>query len=140
MKITPKDCFIKTDTTFKKDPFRSISSHFFGDYSYIFHKNQVQKVILKCLTCLNLIWIKGYNIKHAKGNFRFFCNFEKKGRKFKTQKWPFYDPFGNFFANYTEIFQKTEIQTVILRCLVDVNLNWIKSQGIILVQIIFFHA
>ena len=39
-----------------------------------------------------------------------------------------------------KIFQKTEIQTVILRCLVGLKLNWIKSYGIILVQIKKFHA
>ena len=35
--------------------------------------------------------------------------------------------YGHFFANYIDIFHKTEIQTVILRCLVCKNLNWIKS-------------
>ena len=44
----------------------------------------------------------------------------------------------HFFAIYINIFHKTEIQTVILRCLVSLNLNWIKSYGIILVKIIFF--
>ena len=46
--------------------------------------------------------------------------------------WPF---FGHFFGNYISIFHKTEIQTVILRCLKSQNLNWIKNY-----DIIFFHA
>ena len=45
---------------------------------------------------------------------------------------------GHFSANYTNIFHKTEVQTVILRCLVYLCLNWIKSQDIILVKNIFF--
>ena len=47
---------------------------------------------------------------------------------------------GNFFTNCIKIFQKTEIQTVILRCLVGLNLNWIKSYDMILVGINFLHA
>ena len=35
--------------------------------------------------------------------------------------------YGHFFANYMFIFHKTEIQTVILRCLMSLNLNWYKS-------------
>ena len=47
---------------------------------------------------------------------------------------------GHFFANYISIFHKTEIQTVILRCLVCLNLNWIKSYDIIIGWNKFFHA
>ena len=57
-----------------------------------------------------------------------------------TQNWPFITLSGYFFANYMIIFQKTEIQTVILRCLEGLKINWFKSYGIILVQIFFFHA
>ena len=32
-----------------------------------------------------------------------------------------------FFANYMFVFYKTEIQTIILRCLISLNLNWYKS-------------
>ena len=38
--------------------------------------------------------------------------------------------FGHFFANYMVIFHKTEVQTVILRHLTSLNVNWIKSYGI----------
>ena len=34
---------------------------------------------------------------------------------------------GQFFAYYMIIFHKTEVQTVILRCLVSVNHNWYKT-------------
>ena len=47
---------------------------------------------------------------------------------------------GLFFVNYMNIFHKTEVQTVILRCLVSLNLNWIKSYNIILVKKNFFNA
>ena len=35
--------------------------------------------------------------------------------------------FGHCFANCMFIFHKTEVQTVILRCLMSLNLNWYKS-------------
>ena len=47
---------------------------------------------------------------------------------------------GNFFATYINISHKTEIQRVILRCLVCKNLNWIKSYNIILIKSCIFHA
>ena len=55
-------------------------------------------------------------------------------------KWPFFDCFCHFFANFMNIFDETEVQTIILRCLVSLNLNWIKSYCIILVKKIFFDA
>ena len=42
---------------------------------------------------------------------------------------PFYNHIWPFFANHMGIFHKTEIQTVILRCLMSLNLNWYKSYG-----------
>ena len=48
--------------------------------------------------------------------------------------------FGHFFANYMKFFHKTEVQTVILRCLICLHLNWIKSYDIIGIKIFFFHA
>ena len=55
-----------------------------------------------------------------------------------THRWPFFDCFGHFFAIFMIIFHETEVQKVILRCLVSLNLNWIKSYYIILVKIFFF--
>merc|ERR1712008_127863 len=48
--------------------------------------------------------------------------------KFESDRWPFYNRFWPlFFANYMNIFHKTEIQTVILRCSTSLKLNWYKS-------------
>ena len=44
------------------------------------------------------------------------------------------------FANYMNIFHKAEIQTVILRCIVFLYHNWIKSNDIISVNYYFFHS
>ena len=44
------------------------------------------------------------------------------------------------FANYMKIFHKAEIQTVILRCIVFLNPNWIKSNDLISVNYYFFHS
>ena len=54
-----------------------------------------------------------------------------------THKWPVLTVFGQFFANFMNIFHKTEVKTVILRCLVSLNLNWIKSYYTMLVKKIF---
>ena len=37
---------------------------------------------------------------------------------------------GHFFAVFILIFHKTEVHTVILRCLTGLNLNWCKSYGL----------
>ena len=65
-----------------------------------------------------------------------FC--KKKSWKFKTHRWPFFDCLGSFCAIFMNIFHKNEVQMVILRCLVSLNLNWIKSYYIILVKKDFF--
>ena len=53
-------------------------------------------------------------------------------------RWPFFDCFGHLFANFMNIFHETEVQTVILRCLVSLDLNWIKSYCLIIVKKKFF--
>ena len=52
--------------------FMTISGHFFANYMKIFHKTEIQTVILRCFGCLNLNWIKRCNIKLVKNNF-FSC-------------------------------------------------------------------
>ena len=80
-------------------------------------------------------------MKCKKKNFSFFCNFvKKKPGNLWLKDGHFITLSGHFFVNYINVFQKTEIQMVNLRCLVGLNLNWIKSYGIISVQVIFFHA
>ena len=95
---------------------------------------------MRCLTCQKFSWIKSYNIKHTKKSFP-FCNFVKKSLKiYNSKSGHFMTLSGHFFANYIKIFQKTVVQTVILRCIAGLNLNWIKSYGILIVIMIFFHA
>ena len=65
-------------------------------------------------------------------------NFGRKKIKFKFQKWPFFYHLWLFFGNYMNIFHKTEIQIVILRCIVCPKINCIKSYNIKLVQKYFF--
>ena len=42
----------------------TISGQFFANYINTFHKTEVQKIILRCLTCQKPNWIKSYAIKH----------------------------------------------------------------------------
>ena len=90
-----KHCFEMKMTKLGVGHFTIISGHFFTNYNYRFHKTEILMVILKGLTCQNLKRIKSYDTNH-----KFICNW-----KFTSHKWP------------------TEIQTVILRCLVSQHLN-----------------
>ena len=89
----------------------------------IFHKTEVLMVILRCLTGLNLDWFKSYGLRCSLRLHASSANSKKRqliNSHFKTI-------YGHFFANYMFIFHKTEIQTVILRCLTIINLNCYKS-------------
>ena len=43
--------------------FTTISGHFVANCMFIFHKKEVQKVILRCLTGLNINWFKNYGLR-----------------------------------------------------------------------------
>ena len=42
----------------------TITGHFFTNYMFIFHKTEIQTVILRCLTIINLNCYKSYDTKH----------------------------------------------------------------------------
>ena len=59
-----------------------------------------------------------------------FFNFGRK--KINVSKMAIFQPFVVvLLATTLDIFHKPEIQTVILRCLVCLNLNWIKNYDIV---------
>ena len=84
--------------------FPTISSHFFANYMNICHKPEVQTVILRCWTGLNLNWFKSYDTK-CKYIFLDFANS-------RNDKWPFSTISSQCSA---------EVQTVILRCWSQLN-------------------
>ena len=113
-------------------PFNNcICGHFFANYISSFHKSEVLTVILKDPTCQNLCWIKSHNIKHNCFLFLLFSICKKKNGDIQLMNSHFLTIFGNFFGDYINIFQKIEIQNIILRCIVSQNLSWIKSYNII---------
>ena len=57
--------------------FTTISGQFFTTFKNISHKTEVQTVILRCLTSLNLNWIKSYD-KNDKTLTTVFFNFGRK--------------------------------------------------------------
>ena len=70
-----------------------------------------------------------------------FFNFgRKKPENLSSKNGHFFTISDHCFANYLNIFHKTEIQTVILRCLVCLNLNWVKSYDIFWLKYSFLHA
>ena len=97
----------------------------------IFHKTEIQTVILRCLTGLNIDWFKNYGLRcklRPRACLANFQNIATDKSIFYDHIWPYFLTIScHFFANYMFIFHKTEIQTVILRCLMNLNLNWFKS-------------
>ena len=86
---------------------------------FIFDKTEVQTVILRCLTGLNLDCFKSYGLRCSLSRVLNLAN----SQKLAIDNWPFYNQIWSFFAN----FHKTEVQTDILRCWTSLNLNWTKS-------------
>ena len=62
--------------------------------------------------------------------FRFFNFVRKKNENFQLINGHFTTIYGHFSVNCNNFFHKAEVQTVILRCLVYLYLNWIKSYNI----------
>ena len=54
--------------------------HFSAIYIKHFHKSEVLMKILRCHRCLNLNWIKSYDIKHKFFCIHFFFNFVRKNK------------------------------------------------------------
>ena len=74
--LLPKDLF---ETKLKKCAyFRLISRHFFASNKIIFHKTEVQKIILRCLTGLNSDMFNSYDTKCNYFHFCFFAILYKK--------------------------------------------------------------
>ena len=107
--------------------FRTISGHLFSNCMNIFHKTEVQKVILRCLTGLYLIWFKSYDTKCSMRPNAILAKSKTLHKNLQLINGRFTTIFGHFFANCMNIFHKTEVQTVIFRCLTGLNLNWFKS-------------
>ena len=103
--------------------FMTISDRFSASCTFIFHKKEVQTVILRCLTGLNIDWFKNYGLRCKWRPRACLANFQN----IPTDKWTFYYHIWPFFANCMVIFHKNEIQTVILRCFRSLNLNWYNS-------------
>jgi hypothetical protein len=89
---------------------------------FIFHKTEVFLINLRCLMGVYLNWFKSYGLRCSERP----CECSVNSKNVETDKWPFYDHVWPIFVKYMVIFHKTEIQTVILRCLTSLNLNWFQ--------------
>ena len=116
--------------------FTTISGHFLANYINGFNKMEVLTVILKCSINKNLNWIKIYSMFSS--NFLQFC--KNNPENLWLINGHFTTISGHCFANYKKIVHKTEVQTIIFRCLVCLNSNWIKSNDILWVKIIHHNA
>ena len=103
----------------------AISGHFFAYHIRIFHKTVVQTVIWTCSTCLNLNIIKK---KTQTFSFPMFYKLLKqKAANLCHLNGYFKTISGLFSTNHIDVFHKTEVQKVILKCLTSLNPNWFKS-------------
>ena len=73
--------------------YKIVSGHFFAICIFIFHKMEVQMVILSCLTGLNHNWFKSYGLRFSRRPRASSGNFWK----IASDKWPFYDHIWPFF-------------------------------------------
>ena len=90
-------------------------------------------------TRLKSLFDQNYDIKHNFLSFPVFFNFVRKiTEKSQLTNGHFTTISGHFFARYINNFHKTEVPTFILRCIVCLNLNWIKSNNTILVCCLMF--
>ena len=95
---------------------RTISGHIFANCIDIFHKTEVQKVILRCLRSLYLIWFKSHGTKCSKRPIAILAKSETLPKKLQLINGHFTTILGHFFADCMNIFHKTEVQAVIFRC------------------------
>ena len=102
-----------------------------ANYINIFHKVEIQMVILSGLTFLNPNWIKGYE-KNTNFFISSFLQFCKKKLRFTNGHFTTISVF--FISNCIGIFYKIEVQTVIFRCLLCLNVDLIKHYNMILVK------
>ena len=101
----------------------TFSGHFFAICVFIFNKTEVVTVVLRCLMGLNLDWDKSYGLRCSLRPHASSAN----SQKITTDNSHFQTISGHCFAIFMFIFHKTETQTVILRCLMSLNLNFFKS-------------
>ena len=92
----PKKAIVKTDQKrmlLLDNCYNIVSGHFFAICIVIFHKTEVQTVILKYLTGLNCNSFKSYGLRCSRRLRASSVNFWK----IASDKWPFYDHIWVFF-------------------------------------------
>ena len=67
--------------------FKTSSGRFLANYTAVFLKTEDQMVILRCLTCLNLNWIKCYDIMLVKVFFFHACKCLNSGVLCEVSFW-----------------------------------------------------
>ena len=85
----PYVCSSFTKLRFKRSFWSAYAVIFFANYMFIFHKTQIQTVILRCLTSLNLSWYKSYDRKRKNTYFAKVC-FWTKSQKTEMEIFAFF--------------------------------------------------
>ena len=105
-----------------KSPFYDHFWPFFAKCMFIFHKTEAYLINLRCLMGVNFNWFKSYGLRCSERP----CQCSVNSKNVTTDKWSFQEHVWPFFPKNMVIFHKTEIQTVILRCLISLNFNWFQ--------------
>ena len=105
----------RNEREFKNGRCRTISGNFFANCINIFHKTEIQMVILMCLTSQNLNWFKSHDKKCALTLHAILAKSEIDHQNLHLVNGHFMTISGHFCANYMKIFDKNAIQTFILR-------------------------
>ena len=106
---------------------RTTSSHFFANCINIFHKTDVQTVILMCLMGQDLNWSKNYDTKCTLRPRKILAKSDIDHQNLHLINGRFMTISGHFCANYMNIFHKTEVQTVNLMCYTSLSHDWYNS-------------
>ena len=104
-----------------------ICGHFFVICINIFHKTEVQTVILMCLMGQNLIWFKNYDTKSTLMPRKILAKSKIDHQNLHLINGNITTVSGHFCAISLNIFYKTEVQTVILKCWASLNHDWYNS-------------
>ena len=99
---------------------RTISDHFFANCINIFHKTEVQTVILMCLMGQNLNWSKSYDTKCTLRLHKILAKSEIDHQNLYLRNVHFTTISSHFVANYIDIFRKNPE--------IEIFVSWLLTQ------------
>ena len=94
----------------------------YNTHAIITHRLYIFLCGLYCKVVCNAEWLVFHD--------SFFFQLKTDSKRIFLYKWPLYDLFWPFFCHMCVFFHKTKVLTVILRFLMGLNFDWVKSYGL----------